>query len=223
MIGPIQVDSATGLWYRIRKTNAKKYKSCLVLLHGVGSNESSMFSLSEGIPEDVLVVFVRGSLTLGPESFAWFQVVFAPNGPAISPEQAEHSRSLLIQFLSELNKAYVIQAHQTMIAGFSQGGIMSASLALTSPESVCGFGLLSGRILPEILPLLASGERLAELNGFVSHGIYDDTLPVDWAHKSHGLLNQLGVRHHFKLYSAKHTITPPMHADFLEWISIVGR
>jgi phospholipase/carboxylesterase len=40
---------------------------------------------------------------------------------------------------------------------------MSASVALTSPESVAGFGLLCGRILPEMATLMASRERLSAL------------------------------------------------------------
>ena len=221
MITPIQADTATGLLYSLRKTEVQHYKGCLVLLHGVGSNETSMYGLADGIPEDVLVAFVRGPLALGPNNFAWFQVAFTPNGPKISPEQAEQSRSLLVQFLAELNKAYNIPPEKTVIAGFSQGGIMSASVALTTPQAIGGFGLLSGRILPEIEPLVAETRSFIDLKGFVSHGEADNTLPVDWAHKSHEWLNQLGIQHAFNLYPAPHTITQPMHNDFIQWLSLL--
>jgi len=96
---------------------------------------------------------------------------------------------------------------------------MSAGVALTSPESVAGFGLLSGRILPEIEPLVASKQRLARLQGFVGHGEHDSKLPVDWAHRAHDWLDRLEVRHSLNLYPIDHGISAQMHADFLRWLA----
>ena len=215
--GPLTTDAESGLAYRLMQPQPTRPSRCLVLLHGVGSNELSVAELAHGAGMDTLVVLVRGPLTLGPQQFAWFQVAFTANGPQIEPRQAEHSRQALTQLLAHLQEEQGVSPQQTVIAGFSQGGIMSASVALTSPESVAGFGLLSGRILPEIEPLLASPERLASLQAFVGHGELDSKLPVDWAHRSHAWLNQLGVRHELKLYPIDHSISAQMHADFLQW------
>jgi phospholipase/carboxylesterase len=159
---------------------------------------------------------------LGPQQIAWFQVTFTSTGPRIMPEQAEHSRQALIRLLAELQHAHGIAADQTVIAGFSQGGIMSASVALTSPESAAGFGLLCGRILPEMATLMASRERLSTLHGFVAHGEHDSKLPVDWAHKAHACLENAGVQHALHLYPIDHTISDAMHADFLQWLNTLG-
>lgn len=148
--GPLQTDSATGLCYRLMQPQAATPRRCLVLLHGVGGNELSVASLADGVAADTLVVLVRGPLTLGAQQFAWFQVAFTASGPRIVPEEAERSRQLLVELLAELQQQHGVSPAQTVLAGFSQGGIMSAGVALTAPESVAGFGLLSGRILPEI-------------------------------------------------------------------------
>lgn len=220
--GPLQTDPAAGLSYRLMQPQAATPRRCLVLLHGVGGNELSVAGLADGIESDTLVVLVRGPLALGPQQFAWFQVAFTPNGPRIVPEQAEHSRQALVRLLAELQRQHGVQPEQTVLAGFSQGGIMSAGVALTSPESLAGFGLLSGRILPEIEPLVASQQRLARLQGFVGHGEHDSKLPVDWAHRAHDWLERLGVRHSLKLYPIEHSISAQMHADFLEWWAALG-
>lgn len=216
-IGPLQTDSVSGLSYCLMQPLPTIPRRCLVLLHGVGSNETSMAGVANGVDADTLVVLARGPLTLGPQQFAWFQVTFTSTGPRIVPEQAEHSRQALVQLLTELPRAYGIAVQQTGIAGFSQGGIMSAGVALTSPESVSGFGVLSGRILPEIAPLVASRERLASLQGFVGHGEHDSKLPVEWAHRAHAWLDELGVNHTLNLYPIDHGISAAMHADFLRW------
>jgi phospholipase/carboxylesterase len=146
-------------------------------------------------------------------------VAFTASGPRIVPEEAEHSRLALIALVQQLQTAHGIAANKTVVAGFSQGGIMSASVALTAPLLVEGFGLLCGRILPELQPYIANGAQLAHLQAFVAHGALDSKLPVDWAHKSHALLDELGVPHALELYPVDHTISTPMHADFLQWLA----
>lgn len=216
--GPLQTEALSGLSYRLLLPPSETAATrCLVLLHGVGSHEASMAGLAEGVDDSTLVVLVRGPLALGPQQFAWFQVAFTAHGPRIVPEQAEHSRQALIRLLAQLQRQHGIAADQTVVAGFSQGGIMSASVALTSPESLAGFGVLSGRILPEIAPLVADRARLARLQGFIGHGEHDSKLPLDWAHRAQAWLDELGVAHTLRVYPIDHSISAPMHADFLHW------
>lgn len=218
-LSELQTDGVTNLSYRQRLPAPAKPKKLLVLLHGVGGNETHLLNLADGIDPDTLVVLARGPLQLGGSQFAWFRVAFTATGPQISPEQAEHSRTLLIALLLQLQLQHGIAPEHSVIAGFSQGGIVSASVALSSPESVKGFGLLSGRILPELEPVIAEKERLAGLTAFVSHGEQDNTLPVHWAQRSDALLTQLGVPHSLKLYTMDHGISAEMQADFVEWLA----
>ena len=218
-LSELQTDGATQLSYRLRLPAPAKPTKLLVLLHGVGGNETNLLNLADGIDPDTLVVFGRGPLQLGGLQFAWFRVNFTANGPQISPEEAERSRTLLISLLQQLQQQHGIAPEHTVIAGFSQGGIMSASVGLSSPESVRGFGLLSGRILPELEPVIASVERLSTLKAFLSHGEQDNTLPVHWAHRSDALLNKLGVPHNLKLYAMDHGISAAMHKDFVDWLA----
>ena len=216
-VGELQTDSALGLSYRLRQPVPLQPRHCVVLLHGVGGNETNLIELANGIDSDTLVVFPRGPLQLGAQQFAWFRVMFTAAGPNINAEEAERSRETLIHFVAQLQRRHGIAAQNTVIAGFSQGGILSASVALTAPESVAGFAVLSGRILPELAPRLASKERLAKLKGFIGHGERDSKLPVQWAHKSDQLLSLLGVAHQLRLYPVDHEISADMHADFLKW------
>lgn len=218
-LSKLQTEAASGLNYRLRLPIPAAPTKLLVLLHGVGSNETNLLDLGDGVDPATLVVLVQGPLQMGPQQFAWFQVHFTANGPQIVPEQAERSRELLITLLRQLQTQHGIAASDTVIAGFSQGGIMSASVALSSPESVKGFGLLSGRILPELQPHIASKQRLATLKAFVSHGEYDAVLPVMWAERSIALLSSMDVPHEAHRYPAEHGISAAMHADFVQWLA----
>ena len=219
-LSELQTDSATQLSYRLRLPAPAKPTKLLVLLHGVGGNETNLLNLADGIDPETLVVLGRGPLQMGGPGFAWFRVNFTANGPQISPEEAERSRTLLITLLQQLQQQHGIAPDQAVIAGCSQGGIMSASVGLSSPESVRGFGLLSGRILPELEPVIASKVRMSALKAFLSHGEQDTTLPVHWAHRSDALLTQLGVQHALRLYTMDHGVSAAMHADFVKWLAV---
>lgn len=218
-IGELLSESASGLSYRRREPAPLKPTKLLVLLHGVGSNEANLLDLANGLAADTLVVFPRGPLQMGAQQFAWFRVTFAAAGPRIVPEEAERSRKTLIELVCALQAQHGIAPQDTVIAGFSQGGIMSASVALSAPELVAGFAVLSGRILPELEPRLASKERYAKLKAFVGHGEHDSKLPVDWAHRSDKLLSELGVDHVLRLYPIDHGISAGMHTDFINWLA----
>jgi phospholipase/carboxylesterase len=133
--------------------------------------------------------------------------------------EADASRRSLIDFIGQLQQAHGIDAAHTVVAGFSQGGILSASVALTAPERVAAFAVLAGRILPELEPQLADAQRLAALRGYIAHGTYDDKLPVSWAQRASDWLDRLGVEHLTKLYPTGHELGPAMRADFLAWLA----
>jgi phospholipase/carboxylesterase len=218
-LGPLQQSADFPLAFRVLQPQPLQPTSCVVLLHGVGGSEVNLGELAAGIDPDTLVVLARGPLQIGFGQFAWFRVAFTPTGPSIVESEAEQARQLLIQFVEQLQAAYGIEPQRTVVAGFSQGGIMSASVALSAPERVAGFGVLSGRILPELAPHMAAPERLGQLAAFIGHGEYDSKLPVAWAHRSDELLNSLGVRHSVHLYPIDHAINASMQSEFLHWLA----
>jgi phospholipase/carboxylesterase len=188
-----------------------------VLLHGVGGQELQLASLGEHVDGDTLVVLPRAPHTIGVGMYGWFRVGFTSNGPQIVPEEAEDSRLQLIEFIGQLQQRHGVAPSHTVVAGFSPGGILSASVALSAPLAVAGFGLLCGRILPELEPALASRDALATLDGLIIHGRTDSKLPVAWAERADAWLQRLGVPHRLQLHAAGHEFTPAMQADFLDW------
>lgn len=193
-------------------------QALLLLLHGVGGNETHLADVAAAVDPATLVIMPRGPLTLGAGQYAWFRVNFTGAGPVIVESEAEQSRLILIRFVEQLQKAYGITPQKTVIAGFSQGGIVSASVALSAPNRVAGFAVLSGRILPELKPHIADKAQLKNLRAFIGHGEHDSKLPVVWAERSEQLLKDLGVAHVTRRYPIDHTISAGMQADFLSWL-----
>ena len=97
-------EPVSGLSYRVRprKEGGEGAAPCLLLLHGVGANETGFIELARAMDPRLTVLLVRAPLVLAPGRFAWFEVSFTPSGPAINPAQAESSRRRLQQFIGQL-------------------------------------------------------------------------------------------------------------------------
>jgi phospholipase/carboxylesterase len=191
----------------------------LLLLHGIGSNEHDLYGLAPFLDKRFLIISVRAPNTLGPGSYAWFEVDFTPQGSVINPEQAEASRKTLITFLQGAIVEYNANPNQVYLMGFSQGAIMSASVALTRPELVAGAVLMSGRILPEIRPLIASSEELSGFPFLVVHGTADMVLPITNGRASRELLSSLPVDLTYHEYPMGHEVNQESLSEVTTWLT----
>ena len=191
----------------------------LFLLHGIGSNEHDLYGLAPFLDKRFLIISVRAPNTLGPGSYAWFEVDFTQQGPAIKMEQVEASFKTLITFLKEAITAYGADPKQVYLMGFSQGAIMSASVALIQPELVAGAVLMSGRIPPEIRPLIASNEKLSGLPFLVVHGTADRVLPITYGRATRELLSSLPVHLTYHEYPMGHEVSQESLSDVTIWLT----
>jgi phospholipase/carboxylesterase len=219
-LNELVTESVSGLAYRIRPAaTASEQAPCLLLLHGVGSSEAGFVELVRQMDPRLVVILVRGPLVLAPGRFAFFQVSFTPNGPAIDAAQAEQSRTRLLDLIGALPARHGVDPARIVIAGFSQGGIMSASVGLTAPSRVAGFGILSGRILPEVLPRVERVPALETVQAWVSHGVQDQTLGIHFAHHAREVLSGLKVPMEYREYAAGHALDAAMVGDFQHWLA----
>lgn len=220
MSNPLSAQTtAAGLVYLVRQPSVTSAKPpVLILLHGVGSNEEDLFSFAERIPGEYLVISARAPNTMGPGSYAWYQVDFSTGKPVFNHEQAEQSRIKLISFIEELGKEHPFDAARVYLCGFSQGAIMAYSVALTRPDLVRGIAAMSGRLLEEVKPLVKPSPALKQLSVFISHGTQDGTLPVHYAREADAYLRSIGITPTLKTYNEGHTINAVMLADLLVWL-----
>jgi len=209
--------------YLVREPRIKNGKApLLLLLHGVGSNEKDLFSFANLLPDQFLVVSARGPYTLEPGRYAWYQVDFSTGKPVIQIEQEERSRRIILQFIEELKERYLIEEGAVFLCGFSQGAIMSYSAGLTAPHLIKGIAAMSGRLLEEVKPMIATTEKLKRLRVFISHGIEDRMLNIEYARSCDSYLKSLGVQTDCKEYHEGHGINREMLADLIAWLTNPG-
>jgi phospholipase/carboxylesterase len=191
----------------------------LVLLHGVGSNEQDLFGLAPQVPPQFHVLSLRGPLTLGPGSYAWFTFgVGADGGRAINAAQEAASRPLLARAIEAAGAQLGVPSERVVVGGFSQGGIMSLSLLLTQPELLHAAMVMHSRLLPEVLPLLAAPQRLQGRALWVSHGREDGMIPLANAHAIRDRVASLPIALSYNEYPGGHELRPAELRDAMAWL-----
>jgi phospholipase/carboxylesterase len=210
------------LAYRVREATTPSGErlanaSLLLLLHGVGSNERDLLQLEPELVGQFHVVSARAPLDFGPDRYGWFNFEFAPVHRH-DPGQAEASRQKLLAFMDELTERYRLPSERVLLMGFSQGAIMSFSVALTAPEKIAGVVGMSGRVLPEAEAKRVEGARLRGLPILVTHGVHDEVLPIHHARASRELLERLPVELEYREYDMGHFVSPESLRDIKEWL-----
>ena len=195
----------------------------LLLLHGVGSHEGDLMSLAPYLDERFFIASPRAPITLTPGSYAWYHVAFTSSGPVIDPAEAEAAQDAVIRFTAEATEAYGLDPNGIYLMGFSQGAILSLSLALTRPDLLAGVVAISGRTLPQSVPSGAPPPGMEGLPIFIAHGTEDAILPINYARDSRDIFSRLPVSLTYREYPMGHGISAGLLADASEWLAeVVG-
>lgn len=190
----------------------------LILLHGVGSNEADLFSLADQLNDSCLIVSARAPFVISEGSYKWYDVSFASGKPQINPAQAEQSRQILLTFIDELKAKYKVNEKRIYLGGFSQGAIMSFSVALTAPEKIHGFIALSGRVLDEVRTQMVATDRFKALHALIIHGTKDNVLPVQYAQQSLQLMQDSHIDTEYHELPIAHNVSMETIRLVNEWL-----
>ena len=189
----------------------------LILLHGYGSNEEDLFSFCPDLPEDWLIVSFRAPINTPYGGFCWYDIDFTNAEKFINIEQAEKSIHLILEEISLIRKQYKITNGKVHLCGFSQGGIISYALALRNPQFFNKIACLSSYPEQKILQNIADKKSLSHLRFFISHGIEDTVIPIDWGKKGYELLYDLNLYFSFREYHSGHGINSKNYQDLIHF------
>jgi phospholipase/carboxylesterase len=187
---------------------------CLLLLHGLGSNEEDLFSLAPLLDPRLVVVSARAPLPRG-DGFAWYDI--EREGPGLNGTTIERSLDLLGGFLLEIVEQYEIDPEQLVVGGFSLGAAMAGALLLLEPDSVAGAIMISGFLPPD-----PSGDRYKTdaVKGkpvYQAHGTQDPTVPLQFARMTRDFLQRTSVDLTYREYPVGHWVNQDELADLKDW------
>ena len=209
------------LYHLVREPKVKKEKNpMLLLLHGYGSNEEDLFSFAAQLPDEYFVISARAPYNLPGYGHAWYAINFDADMNKFSDEvQASQSRDVIAKFIDEAVVHYPIDKDRVTLIGFSQGAILSYAVALSYPEKIQRVAALSGYLNGDIIAENFNHMDISKLQFFVSHGIVDQVIPVEWARKAPEFLNTLGLQAEYHEYPVGHGVAPQNFYDLLSWLN----
>jgi len=214
--------SRLSLVHRVREprpaTAGGQQPPLLLMLHGIGSNEDDLYGLAPYLDERFLIVSARAPLPMGPMAYGWFNIEYTPQGLVADLAQAEQSYHLLLRFIDELIEKYGAGNSGIYLMGFSQGAMMSLSVALTHPQKVAGVVAMSGRLPTSAIEHLAPPEDLASLPIFLAHGTDDFVIPVEFAREAREFLAQLPIELTYREYPMAHQVSMESLNDIRVWL-----
>ncbi len=207
------------LEYLIREPKkAIRNPPLLVLLHGYGSNEADLFSFSEELPDEFLIISPRAPLTLGYGSYAWYSIGFNADGPNYSDiAEAKDALLKIDTFLKEIIAEYEVDTTNLFLLGFSQGTILSTAYAINHPNKIQHVVALSGYVNEELIENTINN-TYNNIDFFVSHGTVDQVIPVELARKTPGFLNNIGIKNVYQEYPVGHGVAPQNFFDLKKWL-----
>jgi phospholipase/carboxylesterase len=207
------------LHYIIRQPKvATENPPLLILLHGVGGNENDLFSFSNQLADNYLIISARAPFEIANGNYKWFEVNFSTGKPIIDAEQAEKSRNILLQFINQLKEKHQFNSKEIYLCGFSQGAIMALSVGLTRPDKIKAVIALSGRVLKEVRPMIAAKEKFVQLKTLIIHGKTDNVLPIHYAKESKLLIDELGIQNKYVELETGHTVTNETIGLVNDWL-----
>ena len=140
----------------------------LLLLHGKGSHEGDLVSLSDRFPRGFAIASLRAPLADGP-GFSWFRMT-TPGSPDVDTVDAA------VDALFAWADALPFTPTRLGLMGFSQGGVIALQALRREPERV-GFALnLSGFVAPGVE---RGDDAIAQHPVFWGRGDADVAIPAN--------------------------------------------
>ncbi|MGA9398206.1 MAG: dienelactone hydrolase family protein [Anaerolineaceae bacterium] len=172
----------------------------LVLLHGVGGNELSMWIFAEGLPADYRVIAPRGPVVKSPGEYSWRPTIMGRRSHL--EENIQPARDLVARIDAWANEAGV-DATRFSVMGFSQGAALVYVLAGLFPQRLLRAAVLSG-YPPRGLDL--STKPLTDIPFLVTHGTQDDIIAIEEAQKALPMLEKAGARVTYIVEDLRHVV-----------------
>lgn len=205
----------------IERPCAEEPRALMVWLHGLGADAYDLEPIAEmlgisGIHHVLPHAPVRPvTLNGGMAMRAWYDIAntdlrWREDRPGLVESSAQ-----VCDLISQLNHA---QNLPVLLAGFSQGAVISLMSAATGIPKLAGVAALSGYV-PQSMPPAPNG--LVGLPIFMAHGHQDDIIPFALAQQSRERLIELGADLTWHAYDMPHSICQEEIFALANWVELV--
>jgi phospholipase/carboxylesterase len=199
----------------------------VIWMHGLGADGSDFVPVVPhlGLDDAPSIRFVFPNAPQIPVSCnggyvmpAWYDIIsLAPNAREVDAAGVRRSREAIRRLIERENQRGV-PSERIFVAGFSQGGAIAYSTALTHPQRLAGIVALSTYIpTPELLEAEATAVN-AGLPIFAAHGNEDDVVSPELGTRARNLVQSLGHAVEWREYPMPHSVCIEEIIDIGAWL-----
>lgn len=183
----------------------------IVAIHGLGDRPESFGSIFDGFSARARLILPYGLTSYG-DGFSWFPI--SRMDPKILADGTKIAADELAVLLRELVTSRAIKG-QPIVTGFSQGGMLSFTLAVLHPDDVGEALPLAGLLAPPLYPSTwPMGKVAPRVQAF--HGDADDRVPIDGARETIRQLTTSGFTATLVEYpNVRHAVSAQMRQDWM--------
>ena len=196
----------------------------VIWMHGLGADGSDFVPIVRELklpPLGIRFIFPHApmrpvTINGGFVMRAWYDIVVQDLGRQEDERGIRDSQELVGQLIEkEIGRG--IPANRIVLAGFSQGGVITLQAGLRYSKRLAGLLALSC-----YLPLAATLEKERSAANqdvplFIGHGTTDDIVPLKRGTDARDALAKLGYKPEFHQYPMPHSVHPDEIADIGAW------
>jgi len=205
----------------------------VIWLHGLGADGHDFEPIVPELrlPDDLPLRFVFPHAPVQPVTInggvsmrAWYDILTLERDGPVDEEGIRASGEILDALIAR-EEERGIDAHNIIVAGFSQGGAIALHAALRYPERLAGLMALStylplpGSFKAEVVDNAAAVNQ--DMPIFMAHGSFDPMLPMQLGRSSADLLLAEGFSVTWHDYPMAHAVCAEEIEDIREWLLAV--
>ena len=191
--------------------NAEDPLPMIIAIHGLGDDPENFADLFATFPEKARLILPRGIDKYEDGGWSWFPIRARDRNVEALSTGIKTSADKLAESIKVLTKDRPTKGNP-IITGFSQGGMLTFTLAVHHPD-ITGVAIPLGGWLPP--PLWPDKKAVPDYPPITAlHGTADPAVRYETTKESIDHLNRIGINVTLKSYEdVPHTLTPEMRRD----------
>jgi phospholipase/carboxylesterase len=203
-----------------------EHKATVIWLHGLGDSGNGFAPIVPAfqLPDELGIKFIFPHAPVRPVTInngmqmrAWYDIKSMDFGSRADIDGVRESAES-VKALLDAEIAAGIPAHKIILAGFSQGGVITYHLGARYEHSLGGL-ICSSTYMAE--PMLLPSEKTdAGVNTpiFAAHGTHDDVVPMSMGEAAYQSALQNGFAASWQTYPMQHNVHPDQIKDISAWL-----
>jgi phospholipase/carboxylesterase len=195
----------------------------VIALHGADGDEMQFGAFGTTLAADDVLVLPRAPRTIAGGRLGWFRESVGDGDASAEPEEFDDSLAKLHAFVGQQQARHGLAPADTVLVGFSQGGALALSAAVTEPRRCAAVAAIGARLPRRVEERVAAPHELAHLHVLLLHAPDDEVLPPAHAEAAAAFLTAQQLQPTLHHVGGGHRFSPGFARELLRWLTALPR